>query len=146
MTDNVNTVWNLIGAWERYRIGEKQPERYLTLWKDVRNARRRVATEAYPEHLYDMDDEVMAATEHYFLCRAWVGNGVRPAWQMRSIKGVYNLLKQYDLVSRTDPKFPVSPLSEMQVRFQDEGINAGLKDMRNYDIKDPVIGSLEFYF
>lgn len=123
-------VRELIDRWIRYRSYLAEPNRYLILKSDLYTVRNAVGGTTYPRQLVDVDDEIMASVEHYFLCRAWVGNAVYPAAQVRAMKGIYNTGKIFGLTPRHNPAKPVTPLSAMQTMFQDEGIRDGEADLK----------------
>ena len=123
-------VRNLIAAWEIYRGSEPKPTRYLTLKSDLYKARNGDPAAVYPIRLISTDNEVMAAVEHYFLCRAWVGNGIQPAWQMRAMKSIYNVGKELGVTPRHNPNNPVTPPSALQVTWQNRGIADGEADLK----------------
>lgn len=84
---------------------------------------------AWPHRLVDQDDEVMAAVEHYFLCRFWVGSGKYPAWEVRVLKNLYDAGKLLGVTPRHNPGRPVTPPSDLQKKFQNEGITDGERDL-----------------
>jgi len=145
MSDKRQTVWALIRRWEAFRRNEPIPARFLTLKRDLYNVRNAVPGTSYPASLTDPDDEVMAAVEHYFLCRAWVGNGVQPAWQMRAMTDIYNTGKEYGLTPRHNPNRPVTPPSQMQKDFQALGIADGEADLRVSGRKPPLVAKPPTY-
>src|SRR5262249_31094714 len=97
----------------------------------VRNAGRGTnpAIGAWPTYLIDPDDGMMASIEHYFLCRAWVGNGVYNASQMRAQTQLYDWGKQHGLTPRHNPNKPTTPLTELQLYAQEHGIQDGEADL-----------------
>ena len=124
----------LIKAWAKRYLDDPGHVRSEKLRKElwqVRNPGVNGAPELseWPQDLIDKDDEVMAAVEHYYLCRAWVGNGVYPAWQLKAMKGIYNLGKKAGVTPRSNPDKAVTPVSDMQVSLQDEGIRMGELDL-----------------
>ena len=64
----------------------------------------------WPASLIDADDGMMAAIEHYFLCRAWVGNGVFNATQMRAQNTLYDDGKRLHLTPQHNPNKPTTKL------------------------------------
>jgi hypothetical protein len=129
----------LIGNWQAHRAAEAEPGRYLILAKDLYEVRNATGTTGYPAHLIDPDEEIMAAVEHYFLCRGLVGNAVQPAWEMRVLKGIYNTGKLLRITPRHNRAKPVTPLTKMQVAFQDRGIADGQADLKAAGLKAPKI-------
>ncbi|MFA5120139.1 hypothetical protein [Zavarzinia sp.] len=135
--DKSARVTELIEAWKTYRGGEAEPGRYDTLRQDLYNARNGIGT--YPPHLIDADDEIMAAVEHYFLCRGWVGNGHFPAWQVADLVALYDAGKLLHVTPRHNKNKPTTPISLMQVSFQNKGINDGIRDTKVYNIDTPIL-------
>jgi hypothetical protein len=144
-TDKDMTVRRLVAAWDNYRGGQAAPGRYLTLKRDLYNVRNGDPFASYPMTLIDPDDEVMAAVEHYFLCRAWVGNGVQPAWQMRAMKTVYNVGKELGVTPRHNPDKPVTPPSALQVAWQNRGIADGEADLKASGGSAPLVAAPPMY-
>lgn len=133
-------VRSLVAAWEAYRASEAKPGRYLILKSDLYKVRNGDPSAVFPLKLISPDNEVMAAVEHYFLCRAWVGNGIQPAWQMRAMKGIYNTGKELGVTPRHNPKIPVTPPSALQVVWQNRGIADGEADLKASGKAAPRIG------
>lgn len=132
-------VKELIANWLAFRAAVAEPGRYLVLKDDLYRVRNAEGTTGYPAHLVDPDAEIMAAVEHYFLCRSLVGNAVQPAWQMRVQKGIYNIGKLLRITPRHNPAKPITPLTKMQVAFQDRGIAEGEADLKAAGLKAPKI-------
>jgi hypothetical protein len=132
-------VRDYIERWKKYRETTAEPLRYMVLKKDLYDARNGSPSAVFPMRLIHPDDEVMACVEHYFLSRAWVGNGVYPAWQMRSMTWVYNSGKELGVTPRHNPSKPVTPPSALQQKFQDEGVADGEKDLKASGGKAPAI-------
>ncbi|MCX7888594.1 MAG: hypothetical protein N2422_02545 [Rhodobacteraceae bacterium] len=145
MPDKRSVVWDLIRKWEAYRRNEPIPARFMTLKRDLYNVRNGVPGVIYPPYLVNPDDEIMAAVEHYFLCRAWVGNGVQPAWQLRAMTDIYNLGKEYGLTPRHNPARPVTPPSQMQKDFQAIGIADGEMDLKVSGRTAPLVAKPPTY-
>jgi hypothetical protein len=83
----------------------------------------------WPANLVDPDDGMMASVEHYFLCRAWVGNGVFNASQMIVQNDVYDLGKELGLTPAHNPNKPTTPLTDLQVYAQSTGVRDGETDL-----------------
>lgn len=140
-------VQELIRKWTIYRGRIIEPNRYLTLKDDLYNVRNAIpGTIIYPNDLIDTDDEIMAAVEHYFLCRAYVGNGQYSSIQLRVMKGIYNLGKEIGITPRHNPSRPVTPPSELQTSFQDKGITDGEFDLKKSGGKSPIIAAPPKYY
>lgn len=141
----------LIGKWELYRAAVPEPERYGILKDDlykVRNAgfNGLPSPPNYPAELVDPNDEIMACVEHYFLCRAWVGLGVMPAWELRGVRDIYDYGKSLGITPRHNPNKPVTPPSAMQKDFQAEGIRDGESDLANSGKEGPSISAPPMYY
>ena len=127
-------VNQLIAAWIAYRSAMAEPERYCELKSDlykVRNAGwgSNPPISAWPPHLVDTDDRVMAAVEHYFLCRCWVGTGQYPAWEVKALVIAYDTGKMIGLSPRHNPNKPTTPITSLQINFQAAGIRDGEADL-----------------
>lgn len=120
-------VDRLIGAWIHHRLKIREPERYDKLREDLYAVRNGGAWR-YPPELISPDDEVMAAVEHYFLCRGWVGNGKYSAAQMRAMAAAYGKGKESGMIPRHNPDKPVSPPSALQRDYEEKGIVEGERD------------------
>jgi hypothetical protein len=141
----------LITRWIAYRSAIPEPGRYDQLRSDlylVRNPGFNGAPplSSWPSTLVDPDPEVMASVEHYFLTRSWVGNGVYPAWEVRVLAATYNLGKKMGLSPRHNPSNPVTPPSEMQKRFQAEGIRDGESDLKKSGKPTPGVAMPPKYY
>ena len=98
----------------------------------------------WPRQLLSDDDEVIAAVEHYFLCRSQVGSGVRSARQMIVERDLYEQGKRTEIpivleLMRHNPNSPVTPLSQLQQEFQDLGIRHGEADLQRFGNTAPLI-------
>lgn len=140
-----STVRSLVAKWEAYRSGIPKPARYLKLKGDLYKVRNGDPSAVYPITLINTDDEVMAAVEHYYLCRGWVGNGVQPAWQMRAMKGIYNVGKELGVTPRHNPNKPVTPPSPLQVVWQNRGITDGEADLIDSGMTGPTVAMPPVY-
>lgn len=140
----------LIASWEAYRASFTGPRLYGQLKSDLYQVRnpefhgaRPLST--WPAHLLDPDPDVLAAVEHYFLCRCWVGSGMQPAWQLRVMKNIYDTAKNLGMVPRHNPAVPVTPVTPLQRKFQAEGIRDGEADRRAWGIAAPIVARLPTY-
>jgi hypothetical protein len=130
--------------------GIPEPDRYCQIKTDlyqVRNAgwNGNPPISAGPAHLIDGDDTVMAAVEHYFLCRCWVGTGVFPAWQMRTMNMIYDMGKLAGVTSRHNPNRPTPPLTAVQMACKEAGIRDGESDLKKSGKSAPLIAKPPTY-
>jgi hypothetical protein len=130
MAANELVVRDYIERWKKYRESTPDPQRYLQLKSDLYKVRNGSPDGVFPMRLIHPDDEVMACVEHYFLTRAWVGNGIQPAWQVRSMTWIYNTGKEAGVTPRHNPNKPVTPPSAVQRKFQEEGVTDGEADLK----------------
>ena len=142
----IDEVQKYITKWQKYRIKIDNPARSDKLRQDLYNVRNGIDLSSYPAELTSADDEVMAAAEHYFLCRAWVGNGVQPAWQMRLMSKAYNKGKEWDVTPRHNPDNPTTPPSETQKHFQELGIQHGQDDLKVSGGEAPLVAAPPTYW
>jgi len=146
-----DVVRSLIVKWKAYRSAIAEPERYTKIAEDlykVRNAgfNGNPSPPSCPSDLVDADDEIMAAVEHYFLCRSWVGSGYMPAWELRRVTDIYNYGKQLGITPRHNPNKPVTPPSAVQKEFQEEGISDGESDLLKSGKEAPSYTSPPKYY
>ena len=111
---------DLLAKWRAYRVGLPDPALSCQIKTDlyqVRNAgwKGNPPITVWPPDLIDPDDKVMAAVEHYFLCRCWVGTGQFPAWEMRAMNMVYDMGKAAGVTPRHNPTKPTTPLTALQM-------------------------------
>lgn len=92
-----------------------------------------------PGNLVDKDDEIMACVEHYFLTRDWVANGKYPAWEARTLSGIYHLGKRIGVAPRHNKAKPVTSASPLQRALQLEGIKDGTIDRKLAGIQSPLV-------
>jgi hypothetical protein len=140
----------LIRAWNSYRNGIAEPQRFCQIKNDlyqVRNAgwNGNPPINVWPVHLVDADDGMNAAVEHYFLCRCWVGTGVQPAWQMRAMNFVYDMGKLAGVTPRHNPNKPVSKPSALQMAAKQAGVRDGEKDLEASGKSGPWISKPPTY-
>ena len=130
MAANEAVVRDYIERWKTYRKATPEPARYMQLKTDLYKVRNGAPDAVYPMTLIHPDDEVMACVEHYFLSRAWVGNGIQPAWQMKTMTWIYNTGKEIGVTPQHNPNKPVTPPSAVQRLFQAEGVRDGEADLK----------------
>ncbi len=134
----------LLAAWRAYRAPLTDPQLSCKLKSDlyqVRNAgwNGNPAISIWPAHLIDADDAMMAAVEHYFLCRCWVGTGVQPAWQMSAMNMVYDLGKMAGVTPQHNPNKPVSQVTALQMAAKSAGVRDGEADLKRSGGKAPIV-------
>ncbi|BBU31921.1 hypothetical protein BTHE68_56550 [Burkholderia sp. THE68] len=124
----------LIAKWNSFRVDIPAPERFDQIRRDlyqVRNAgwdgNPPIGT--WPPELVDPDDAMMAAVEHYYLCRAWVGSGKFPAWEMSVLNFIYDAGKVVGASPRHNPNKPTTKLSSLQLTAQKNGVRDGKVDL-----------------
>lgn len=140
----VARVNQLVAAWTAYRSASPEPGRYCELKLDlykVRNAgwNGNAPLSSWPTHLVDADDAVMAAVEHYFLCRCWVGTGQYPAWEVKALVMMYDAGKMIGVSPRHNPNKPTTPITALQISFQAAGIRDGEADLRKSGRPAPTV-------
>lgn len=142
---------DLIAKWNSYRESVSEPSRYEQIASDlykVRNPgwRGNPPLSFWPRYLLDPDDSMMAAVEHYFLCRSWVGSGKYPAWQVQAMNVIYDTGKMFGLAPRHNPNKPVSPLTAIQIAAKAAGIRDGSADLAKSGKKSPLISAPPKYY
>jgi hypothetical protein len=140
----------LISLWRLYGAPLTDPQLSCKLKNDlyqVRNAgwNGNPAITVWPAHLIDPDDGMMAAVEHYFLCRCWVGTGVQPAWQLKAMNGIYDTGKKLGVTPRHNPNKPPSPPTELQVFAKAAGVRDGEADLKASGASAPWISKPPTY-
>ena len=152
MTDAKDTARlnDLIAKWKAFRGAIPEPDRYEQIRADlyqVRNAgwQGNPPLSVWPPNLIDPDDSMMAAVEHYFLCRAWVGSGKYPAWQMQAMNFVYDLGKRTGITPRHNPNNPTSKLTPVQVDAKAMGIRDGSADLKKSGKSAPLVAKPPTY-
>ncbi|SIN90435.1 hypothetical protein [Vannielia litorea] len=134
-----------ISMWESYRASTTPTTaRYDQLRQDLYKVRNGKGT--YPIYLIHSDPEVMAAAEHYFLSRAWVGNGTYPAWQLRTMTWLYNTGKELGVTPQHNPNNPTTPPSAVQRHFQSQGVTDGEADLAAAGGSAPLVASPPTYW
>lgn len=141
---------DLIAKWKAYRAGLPEPDRYEQIRADLYQVRNPgwngcPPITVWPPHLVDPDDSMMAAVEHYFLCRAWVGSGKFPAWQMHAMNAVYDLGKMAGVTPKHNPNKPTSPLTALQMAAKVAGIRDGGADLEKSGKSAPLIAKPPTY-
>lgn len=140
-------VWALIAKWESYRATTPEPSRYCQLKNDLYQVRNPgfngspLLTE-WPARLLDPDDEVMAAVDHYFLARCWVGTGRFPAWELRLLRSLHDFGKRLGLIPCHNPNRLSTSPSELQRRFQNQGVRDGERDLYRWGRRKPKISTV----
>ncbi len=137
-------VNELVARWNIYRGKLPVPDRFCQLKADlyqVRNAgwNGNPPISVWPGELIDADDGIMAAVEHYFLCRCWVGTGAYPKWQLRSMNLLYNAGKVLGITPRHNPTKPTTPVSSVQLGAQEAGIRDGANDLAASGKSAPMV-------
>lgn len=151
INSQIARVNDLIAKWKAYRIGIVEPDRYCQLKTDlylVRNAgwKGNPPISTWPTHLIDTDDGIMAAVEHYFLCRCWVGTGAYPVWQVRVMSLAYDMGKLAKITPRHNPNKPTTPLTASQMACQEAGIRDGERDLAKTGKTAPMVAKPPQYF
>ena len=144
-------VNDLLARWKAYRAALPEPGRYCQIKTDLYQVRNpgwngSPPLSAWPSHLVDSDDGVMAAVEHYFLCRCWVGSGAFPEWQVRAMNMVYDMGKLAGITPRHNPNKPTTPLTAVQMASKEAGIRDGASDLANSGKKAPLVSAPPKYF
>jgi hypothetical protein len=142
---------DLLSKWKAYRGSIVEPDRYCQIKNDlyqVRNAgwSGNPPISTWPPTLIDPDDGMMAAVEHYFLCRCWVGTGAYPAWQMRAMNTIYDLGKIAGVTPRHNPTKPTTPPTALQMAAKEAGIRDGESDLAKSGKSAPWVAKPPKYF
>jgi len=132
--DQLKRFNELLTKWKVYRSAVPEPQRNCSIKNDlyvVRNAdwNGNPPISTWPPDLIDPDDAMMAAVEHYFLCRCWVGTGVYPAWEVRTMNLLYDWGKMAGVTPRHNPTKPTSPLTALQMSAKVAGVRDGEADL-----------------
>jgi hypothetical protein len=140
----------LLRLWRNHRSGLADPQLSCQLKTDlyqVRNAgwNGNPPLSSWPANLIDPDDAMMAAVEHYFLCRCWVGTGVQPAWQMRLMNNIYDIGKMLGITPQHNPNRPVSPVTALQMAAKEAGVRDGEADLERTGGSAPLIATPPTY-
>lgn len=141
---------DLAEKWIVYRGSINEPERYSQLARDLYQVRnpggKNPDINFWPANLIDSDVEIMAAIEHYFLCRNWVGNAIFPVWQVEAMRVTYDLAKLMGVAPRHNKNNPTTPITELQVQMQILGVKHGEKDLLKSGKKAPRIAKPPKYW
>ena len=142
---------DLLTKWKAHRSALPEEDRYCQIKTDLYQVRNpgwngSPPLSVWPAHLIDPDDGVMAAVEHYFLCRCWVGSGAFPAWQVRAMNMVYDLGKLAGITPRHNPNKPTTPLTAVQMAGQEAGIRDGVSDLEKSGKEAPLVSAPPKYF
>ncbi|MEO8755478.1 MAG: hypothetical protein ABI624_22680 [Casimicrobiaceae bacterium] len=134
ITTQTARVNELLAKWKAHRAGIPEPDRYCQLKADlyqVRNAgwKSNPPLSSWPADLVDADDGIMAAVEHYFLCRCWIGTAEFPSWELRTLNMVYDMGKLAGVTPRHNPTKPTTPLTAVQMASKEAGIRDGEIDL-----------------
>ena len=144
-------VKDLISKWTTYRLGMAEPQRYCQLKTDLYQVRNpgwngNPSLTAWPPNLVDGDDAIMAAVEHYFLSRCWVGTGEYPVWQVKAMIVLYDTGKMIGVTPRHNPTKPTTPITALQIEFQAAGVADGELDFAKSGKAAPGIKAPPKYF
>ncbi len=142
---------DLLSQWKAYRGGIAEPDRYCQIRADLYQVRNpdfngNPPITAWPTNLVDSDDGMMAAVEHYFLCRCWVGTAVFPAWEMKTLNVVYDLGKMAGVTPRHNPNKPTTPPSALQMAAKVAGVRDGEADLAKSGKSAPWIAAPPKYY
>jgi hypothetical protein len=137
--------------WIQQYESTQEPERYAVIAQalyKVRNAGwdDNPDLSVWPKSLLDPDDSIMAALEHYFLCRGWVGNGAIPEWEVRQLTSIYDFGKFLRVVPRHNPNKPVTKMTPLQAIAQEAGIQDGAADKEKFKVDAPRIVNPPAYY
>lgn len=149
--NDVARLNDLIARWKAYRADLPEPDRYEQLRIDLYQVRNpgwngSPPLSAWPSTLVDPDDAMMAAVEHYFLCRAWVGTGAFPAWQVQAMNIVYDIGKMAGITPRHNPNKPTSKLTALQMAAKVAGVRDGSADLEKSGKSAPLVAMPPKYY
>ena len=149
-SSQVDRLNDLIARWSAFRVAEPEASRYCKIKGDlyqVRNAgwQGNPPIGSWAPDLVDPDDSMMAAVEHYFLCRCWVGTGVFPAWQMNAMNFIYDLGKMAGVTPQHNPNKPTSKLTALQMAAKVAGVRDGQDDLAKSGKSAPLIAKPPTY-
>jgi len=142
---------DLIAKWKAYRASLPEPTRYEQIASDLYKVRNpdwhgNPPLSSWPPHLLDSDDSMIAAVEHYFLCRSWVGSGKYPAWQVQAMNLLYDTGKMLGITPRHNPNKPTSPLTALQMAAKVAGIRDGSTDLAKSGKSAPFVAMPPKYY
>jgi len=147
----VDRLNELIAKWKSYRAPLADSDLYCQLRQDLYQVRNagwdgNPPLADWPPDLVDPDDSMMAAVEHYFLCRCWVGTGQFPAWQMRAMNHVYDIGKMAGITPQHNPNKPTSKLTLLQMAAKEAGVRDGEADLAKSGKSAPLIAKPPKYY
>ena len=136
----------LVRHWTLYRASLPEPARYDQIRKDLKQVRNpgwgsNPPLSSWPPHLLDPDPTMVAAVEHYFVARAWVGSGKYPAWQMLAMSAIYDAGKMIGVTPPHNPKQPTTQLTSLQIWAKAEGVRYGSNDLKSSGKTAPLVGA-----
>lgn len=142
---------DLIAKWKSYRASTPESARYCQIKDDLYQVRNagwdgNPSIGTWPPDLIDPDDSMMAAVEHYFLCRCWVGSAKYPAWQMRAMNFVYDMGKLVGVTPQHNPNKPTSKLTVLQMAAKEAGVRDGEADLGKSGKSAPWITAPPTYY
>jgi hypothetical protein len=149
--DQLARMNDLLAKWKTYRGSIAEPARYCQIKDDlyqVRNAgwNGNPPISSWPSELIDADDGMMAAVEHYFLCRCWVGNAIYPAWEVTAMNTIYDWGKIAGVTPRHNPNKPTTPPSALQMAAKIAGVRDGKADLQKSGKSAPFITTPPKYY
>lgn len=146
----IDRLNELLDKWVSFRAPLADSVLYCQLKTDlyqVRNAgwNGNPSISDWPPDLVDPDDATMAAVEHYFLCRCWVGTGKFPAWQMRALNNIYDLGKRLGVTPQHNPTKKTSRLTDLQMAAKAAGVRDGEADLAKSGGSAPLVAKPPTY-
>ena len=136
----------LVRHWTRYRASLPEPARYDQIRIDLKQVRNpglagNPPVSSWAPQLLDPDPAMVAAVEHYFVARAWVGSGKYPAWQMLAMSAIYDAGKMIGVTPQHNPKQPTTQLTSLQIWAKAEGVRDGSNDLKSSGKTAPMVGA-----
>ena len=147
----IDRLNELIAKWKSFRVALPVATLHCQLKDDLYQVRN-AGWEAnppigdWPPDLVDPDDATMAAVEHYFLCRCWVGTGKFPAWQMRVMNHLYDIGKMAGVAPRHNPNKSTSKLTLLQMAAKEAGVRDGETDLAKSGKAAPWVAAPPKYY
>lgn len=134
----------LVRNWNLYRASLPEATRYDQIRQDLKKVRNpgwqgNPPLASWPSNLVDPDAAMVAAVEHYFVCRAWVASGRFPAWQMMTMSAIYDAGKMLGVSPRHNPDQPTTQLTSLQMWAQAEGVRDGSNDLKRSGKGAPMV-------
>ncbi|MFL9899092.1 hypothetical protein PQR75_05710 [Paraburkholderia fungorum] len=147
----VERLNDLIAKWKTFRVDLPETARYCQIKGDLYQVRNagwddNPSIGSWPPDLIDPDDTMMAAVEHYFLCRCWVGTGKFPAWQMSAMNFIYDIGKLVGVTPQHNPNKPTSKLTALQMAAKVAGVRDGEDDLAKSGQSAPWIAVPPKYY